>query len=63
MKDSTQFGVHNVEGTAVVTGLSETPIEIRPGERVILTAEHSLGAGEVVPGVLDASCLQESAAE
>lgn len=29
-----QFGVENVDGTAVVTGLTETPIEVQPGERV-----------------------------
>ena len=57
MRGSVQFGVENVEGTVVITGLSDTPVEIKPGERVLVTQESSLSSSEVQPGVLDVSCL------
>jgi hypothetical protein len=59
MKGSVEFGIENVEGIAVITGLAEEPLELGPGERLTLRQEVSLDAGEVRPGVLDASCLKE----
>lgn len=59
MQDSAQFEVANVEGTTVVGGFGEDLIKLKPGERVTLTAENSLTAGEVKPGIRDASCLEE----
>jgi hypothetical protein len=60
MENSTQFAVENIEGTAVVSGLTEELIEVKPGERVILTQETSLTVGDVRPGLRDASHLKDA---